>query len=754
MAVATAEGPGMCPLHACLCSKLMPVDPTESWDEDFEFNNRPSNSDSLPGATEAATPLSKDRKNTLRRWTEPGPSTPSKRAVERPENWDDDFRDSTNSPARRRSHQQHIDEDSDNWDDDFEDGTQRRSPRRKTPRKKPSWGSSDEDDEFGFADKEEDRTVTSRSRGMPITIPRDMPPPVPPLPSPFPRSPTASVFSMPVSSNGRDSVAAHSFSSTGHLALGPMMSAGSSALALLPPSPPIHRERRRLRKKSRPPAMIPDMYEMDEQEPPPPSTPERKTSALPDELPDPEPSTSAAAAGTSSGKTPLLSRIGSVGKKWGASRKKRASTGPSEVILHESQRERGQEERMSRPQSVVGSPPAQKGGWFFRGGGGGGPGPPPANEGALRHETSVDRLLALAGIERGLDSPSRKGSARPRMSGDGDGSVDRHPVAGPAQAFPSTPKRPTSMQIQQSLSTSSSGSSLASRRAPMPRHASYGHDLVRRPGTAGSRSSSKPRSASASTDDVVRTSRSATVREGCYPQHQPDPTMMSGKGKDKDKDKEGSRSFMGGMRRISLGGSAKHKRMKSSAPPEEDMLPAPAAADLEALQDQTTPRPPSRIVRSSQDGLLPPIELEPPSPPRRAGGDRHRVSAGGELRSLFRLHPMLESSRSHPALSSSRSPTPIVVRKTPSPSGSPPASPLPSPTVPRQSTSPQQAASLGRATQPPKERDVAGSGLVPRRNSLGDLKIPARISQAQVGLRRDLGMVREFAMSVERESEF
>jgi hypothetical protein len=38
---------------------------------------------------------------------------------------------------------------------------------------------------------------------------------------------------------------------------------------------------------------------------------------------------------------------------------------------------------------------------------------------------------------------------------------------------------------------------------------------------------------------------------------------------------------------------------------------------------------------------------------------------------------------------------------------------------------------------------------VPRRNSLGDLKIPARISQAQVSLRRDLGLVREFAGCVE-----
>ena len=44
----------------------------------------------------------------------------------------------------------------------------------------------------------------------------------------------------------------------------------------------------------------------------------------------------------------------------------------------------------------------------------------------------------------------------------------------------------------------------------------------------------------------------------------------------------------------------------------------------------------------------------------------------------------------------------------------------------------------------------SGGGGLPRRILLGDLKIPARISQAQVGLRRDLGMVREFASRVER----
>ena len=41
------------------------------------------------------------------------------------------------------------------------------------------------------------------------------------------------------------------------------------------------------------------------------------------------------------------------------------------------------------------------------------------------------------------------------------------------------------------------------------------------------------------------------------------------------------------------------------------------------------------------------------------------------------------------------------------------------------------------------DETVGGSGGMGRRNLLGDLKIPVRISQAQVGLRRDLVMVRE-----------
>jgi hypothetical protein len=48
--------------------------------------------------------------------------------------------------------------------------------------------------------------------------------------------------------------------------------------------------------------------------------------------------------------------------------------------------------------------------------------------------------------------------------------------------------------------------------------------------------------------------------------------------------------------------------------------------------------------------------------------------------------------------------------------------------------------------------NTGASAAVRRRDSLGDLKIPARISQAQFSLRRDLGLVRDFAASVERKS--
>ena len=132
------------------------------------------------------------------------------------ENWDDDFEeDSRQSPKKIiQTHQEEswdIDEDDDDDDDDDND--------------------NDEDAELGFA--EEDRTVTAKSRRAALAR----------LSAPgyhyHPRSPTSSVFSVPNT--------VHTYSSTTHLR-------PTSAFALIPPSPPIHRERerRRLRKKSRP----------------------------------------------------------------------------------------------------------------------------------------------------------------------------------------------------------------------------------------------------------------------------------------------------------------------------------------------------------------------------------------------------------------------------------------------------------------------------------------------------------------------
>ncbi|KAG8699693.1 hypothetical protein FRC11_013546 [Ceratobasidium sp. 423] len=95
--------------------------------------------------------------------------------------------------------------------------------------------------------------------------------------------------------------------------------------------------------------------------------------------------------------------------------------------------------------------------------------------------------------------------------------------------------------------------------------------------------------------------------------------------------------------------------------------------------------------------LLPPIELQPPSPPQT-------LSNGSYL------------GRKHSRIGSSTSPM-------------------------------GHSSSLSRAaTQPGGQLD----GSVLRRNSLSDLKIPARISRAQSGLKSNLGMVREFAACIEQ----
>ena len=807
------------------------TDSTENWDEDFEFSRPTSSATPNPDDVQPdrrprvppkdpSTPLSKPPRPILNNWAEPGPSTPLKR-IQHTENWDDDFQDADSPrPSARRSSQSQPPPNGaqrsppgsaspvENWDEDFEDHARTgASPRRRTPRKRTSWGSSDDEDESAFADREDDRTVTTRSRGVPFHIPIDTPPPVPPLPSPFPRSPTASVFSVPVSTTtGRESSAGYSYSSHAHLPLRPTVSGSNSAavaarLALLPPSPPIHRERRRLRKKSRPPHNFEEgIFELDDrtefQEPSRPSTPDnskRGRDPPPTSLDDPLPEV----GHTSTGKTPLLSRIGSVGKKWGAGRRKRASTGPAEVALRERDepprnRDQYPESEGSRPTSfIASSSPGHGSGpksWFFRGGGGGqGPGSPP-QDAPLKHERSVERLLHLIGVDRDHDREPGSPSPRKRKSRgvhahakegtdstlpkDLEEAADGNAVPASTLLFGGTPRRPTSMHV--SVAASSSGSSWSTRPPAVPRHVSYGDGRHRRPTTPSSRASSKQRSASASVEDVHRAKKSSTTTRETFDGHSSDAHSIPPPDKPPPEEEKGGRRFMGGMRRISLVGS-KHKRRKSVA--QDDVVkvkrpgtassahedaekmkhpdPMPSTHDeTDTAHDNTTPRPPSRVVRSSHEvPLLPPIELQPPSPPRPAG-ERRPPRLRPITPPRTSLEHTLEPSRSHASLASrSTQPSSAVSRETTLPTI---PSPLPSPTRPKPSMSPVQTASLGRTAQAPKEREVPSSAAVPRRNSLGDLKIgdlkiPARISQAQVGLKRDLSMVRDFATSVERK---
>ena len=192
-------------------------------------------------------------------------------------------------------------------------------------------------------------------------------------------------------------------------------------------------------------------------------------------------------------------------------------------------------------------------------------------------------------------------------------------------------------------------------------------------------------------------------------------------------------------------------------------------------RDTALLKTPTRSVSSTPAAtipLLPPIELQPPSPPRAATTSHvqrrsrayttNEVIEGLELETLL-VTPSTSSSLAFftPASSLSRNNVGVGAVGV---GGILPLPPLsPSKLSPGKSPSQsQQSVSLGRSTFAGGGDETTGLSLasgsgsggvggLPRRNSLGDLKIPARISQAQVGLRRDLGMVREFASSVERE---
>ena len=636
------------------------------------------------------------------------------------------------------------------------------TPIMKRTRREAYADTSDEEDDVDFGhseEKEEDKTVTARSRTAPMVrgsssnsqshaSSLQSPPPVPALPralspspiEPFPRSPAVSVFSIPTTS-GRNSIG--HFNSTSHLVL-----SGASSLAMLPPSPP-QRERRRLRKKSRPPNMDKDVFELIEEQrdssppPLPPSTPERdRASSPPMVLMIPSSSLEATPGGGS--RTPLLSRIGSV-KKWGV-RRKRASTGPAEVMMHEFGASTGcivEEDGTPRPPSSLEQTQAQTpsgrnrnsnntGGtrtsWFFRTGGGHyGAGSPPPENAELKHDRSLDQARLRPGAGVGVregggqvpTTPSKSGKlAKRKTSGvplectssselTGDASSSTSGMVGQGKPSLGPNRRPTSMQVPNgaALAINSGSNRFASVGT---RHASYGSSIGR---ASASRVFSTP-TPTESAEDLP-----------------PIPALPP---------QEGSRSFMGSVRKISLVGGKKHT--KKSSVEIAFVPPAPATSsqgdpgdDEGRDHDGDGDAKMQTQLQPHTADLLPPIELHPPSPPRTING----MSAAHSI-------PLNISEGMESMVPSTSAPASITMSPIPST-----ASPVtPSKMTPKSPGSPQSA-SLGRTTQAPNPPPSNAS--VPRRNSLGDLKIPARISQAQIGLKRDLGLVREFATSVDSE---
>jgi len=282
-------GLGTLPYIMCnyVLIRVYNLEPSENWDDDFEFQSENHKNGSTNqqrrqrqlghgvGGVDAARKMSIASSAALEDWdVEEGPSSTATHAMPESsavasslvlndhaetENWDDDFEDARNSPKKLPSttpQRRILGDREESWDDelDLEDDD------------------PDDSAEFGmFAEREEDRTVTARSRRAALQRLSSTPPPPLPfnrtethqLPSPFvagsnhpyphpyrqqqpfpQRSPTSSVFSVPNTVTTH-----HTYSSTTHLR-------PTSAFALLPPSPPIYkareRERRRLRKKSRP----------------------------------------------------------------------------------------------------------------------------------------------------------------------------------------------------------------------------------------------------------------------------------------------------------------------------------------------------------------------------------------------------------------------------------------------------------------------------------------------------------------------
>ncbi|KAG8975423.1 hypothetical protein FRC05_005753 [Tulasnella sp. 425] len=178
-----------------------------------------------------------------------------------------------------------------------------------------------------------------------------------------------------------------------------------------------------------------------------------------------------------------------------------------------------------------------------------------------------------------------------------------------------------------------------------------------------------------------------------------------------------------------LAGIGNHRRNKSigadSAADESfSHITSPALPPLPSTPRTprpSSPAPESRKIVSDKPPVLPAlppidIELSPPSPPRLLASASQPVQSAPTSFMVLSQH--------FPGIAAGSSP----------------------------SRSPGGTSSLGRANG--IALLAGGSPGSMRRNSLGDLKIPARISRNQVALKSNLTMVREFAAIVEQLKDF
>ena len=639
------------------------------------------------------------------------------------ENWDDDFEFQLEKRATVKT------EISENWDDDFE--YSRQSPKKIIQRhREESWDEDDDENgEFGlFA--EEDHTVTARSQraafarlSMPLSMPGYLHPS---------RSPTSSVFSLPTT--------IHAYSSTAHLR-------PASAFAFIPPSHPVHKERetRRLRKKSRPiPQAVLKFVEIPSQERPSFS-----------DVDLPRPTSQLCSRRTSKSDLSIDQRppgnlIGNISANptdlCAREEVSRGTNGKGKFSFVPSGTKLSTLTTIATPIKLV---KRNTFGFVHLGRGFGGHGG--GEDEVVGRSERRNGMLEKGKENEHEDHPKEKGARSfmgniRRISLVSVGVVGRHRKTrsvgsgvSPARVLPLPTSLPSASSFASQVSSTMTMTNTGSSEQCASSHTTTA-DLRR------AASLSSPNGGGSGPDDLPAT----PVSYSGSPHPCPRPISSSAKRRRRTLSKSISRprESENSCQELKGGGlKAFQQEQASSFNPSEGREP------------KTPTRSTFSTAAAMPIPLLPPIELQPPSPPRMA--TTSHVQRRSRVYSTNKLVDGLEL----PALGVT--PTLLPSRDHASPGAVGVGGILPLPSLSPSKLSPgkspshsQQSVSLGRSTAVASGGDEStgfsfttgsgGSGLA-RRNTLGDLKIPAKISQAQVGLRRDLGMVREFASNVERE---